>query len=131
MKNKILVLALVSLLGLTACNAKVEEKKEEVKTEEKEMPKEETKQESKEENKEVAQEVVLTKEELAKYNGQNGEKAYVAVDGVIYDVTGLEAWKDGKHGDYQAGADLTEVIKNAPHGEKVLENLQVVGKLAE
>ena len=35
--------------------------------------------------------------ELAKYNGQNGQPAYVAVDGVVYDVTGVAAWAGGKH----------------------------------
>ena len=30
--------------------------------------------------------------ELAKYNGQGGQPAYVAVDGVVYDVTGVAAW---------------------------------------
>lgn len=32
------------------------------------------------------------------YNGKEGQPAYVAVDGVVYDVvTNVEAWKDGEH----------------------------------
>lgn len=72
----------------------------------------------------------LTLEELAKYNGKNGERAYVAVDGVIYDVTDSRAWKNGDHNGFEAGKDLTEEIKTkSPHGVGKLSGVLEVGKL--
>ncbi|AVK63732.1 cytochrome B5 [Lactobacillus sp. CBA3606] len=67
--------------------------------------------------------------ELAQYNGENGQAAYVAVDGVVYDVTNIAAWAGGKHHGNLAGQDLTTVIDNqSPHGRKVLAKLTVVGQ---
>lgn len=71
----------------------------------------------------------LTAEELAAYDGTDGRKAYVAVNGTIYEVTDVSAWAGGQHNGNVAGKDLTDAIKNSPHGEKVLEKLTVVGKL--
>lgn len=77
-------------------------------------------------------ELVLTLEELAQYNGKNGNPAYVAVDGIIYDVTNVKEWRNGQHNGYEAGQDLTEIIKTkSPHGLSVLQKLKAVGKLAE
>lgn len=74
----------------------------------------------------------LTLDELKQYDGKNGNPAYVAVDGVIYDVSNLPKWKNGEHNGYSAGNDLTDVIKNkSPHGVKKLEGVPVVGKLVE
>jgi predicted heme/steroid binding protein len=73
--------------------------------------------------------LMLTVDELATYNGQNGQPAYIAVNGVIYDVTNVPQWKNGSHQGYTAGKDLTAEIAKAPHGESVLKNLPVVGKL--
>lgn len=76
--------------------------------------------------------LVLTLEELAKYNGTDGKPAYVAIDGIIYDVSPIKPWKNGKHKGNTAGNDLTEVIKKkSPHGLKVLKKLKAVGKLAQ
>ena len=62
-------------------------------------------------------ELILTLEELAQYNGENGNPAYIAVDGVIYDVTDAGPWRGGKHNGFSAGNDLTEEIKTiSPHG---------------
>lgn len=72
----------------------------------------------------------FTLDELKTYDGQNGNPAYVAIDGIVYDVTDVDAWANGKHKNgIVAGADLTEVIKDLPHGKKVLTDLPVVGKL--
>lgn len=62
----------------------------------------------------------LTLEELAMYNGRDGQAAYVAIEGVVYDVTGIPSWTDGKHNGNMAGKDLTEAIKKAPHGDSNL-----------
>src|SRR5690625_4591960 len=73
---------------------------------------------------------VFTLEDLSEYDGQDGNPAYVAVDGVVYDVTDVGAWAGGNHlGGLTAGADLTEEISQSPHGESVLDGLPVVGTL--
>ncbi|MEY8442214.1 cytochrome b5 domain-containing protein [Lactobacillaceae bacterium 24-114] len=75
-------------------------------------------------------EQTFTKEELAKFDGQNGNPAYVAVNGTVYDVSGKKAWTGGKHHGHVAGQDLTDALLNdSPHGDKVLKNLPIVGKL--
>ena len=72
----------------------------------------------------------FTLDELKEYDGQNGNKAYVAVDGVVYDVTDVGAWKNGEHKNgITAGKDLSEEINKSPHGKDVLKDLPVVGKL--
>jgi hypothetical protein len=40
-----------------------------------------------------AAEEAFTLEELATYNGQNGQPAYIAVEGVVYDVSNSSRWK--------------------------------------
>jgi predicted heme/steroid binding protein len=71
----------------------------------------------------------LTLTEMKKYNGQNGKAAYIAVNGIIYDVTDLTHWKDGTHNGQKAGVDLTESLNGAPHGKEVLDSLKKVGKI--
>lgn len=73
----------------------------------------------------------LTDKELSAFNGKEGQKSYVAVDGVIYDVSSAKGWENGSHHGYLAGQDLTMYIKLAPHGNKVLADLPVVGKLVK
>ncbi|MFX3617670.1 MAG: cytochrome b5 domain-containing protein [Sporolactobacillus sp.] len=74
---------------------------------------------------------LLTLAELKKYNGQNGQPAYVAVSGKVYDVTHAPDWHNGYHHGVQAGQDLTQAIKHAPHGTSVLSQLKVVGYLTK
>ena len=72
----------------------------------------------------------FTLSDLKKYNGQNGNPAYVAIDGVVYDVTHARGWRNGKHaGGVTAGKDLTKEIDSSPHGKDVLSGLPVVGSL--
>jgi predicted heme/steroid binding protein len=86
---------------------------------------------SKQSTNEAVPEKVFTLEELAKYNGKDGNPAYVAVDGIVYDLTKLPKWKNGMHNGYEAGNDLTQIIKEkSPHGVSKLRGVPMVGKLA-
>jgi predicted heme/steroid binding protein len=71
----------------------------------------------------------FTREELAKFNGEDGNKAYVAYEGLVYDVTDVPQWKNGKHNGQIAGTDITGIMENAPHGTSKLEGLTIVGKM--
>lgn len=71
----------------------------------------------------------FTLDELAQFNGQNGSKAYIAVDGKVYDVSAIGAWTGGTHNGIVAGTDASSFINQAPHGRSVLEDLPVVGQL--
>jgi len=74
----------------------------------------------------------FTIDELSTYNGKNGNPAYIAVDGIVYDVTNVSQWKNGMHNGFEAGKDLTEEIKTiSPHGVSKLKGVPVVGKLEE
>ena len=69
-------------------------------------------------------------EELAQFNGKDGNPAYVAVNGKVYDVTDVPAWRGGEHqNSVTAGIDATEFISKSPHGASVLNGLKVVGTL--
>ena len=78
------------------------------------------------------EELVLTTAELAQYDGKNGNPAYIAVDGVIYDVTDVSFWAEGEHNGFTAGKDLTEeIMSESPHGPSKLEGVPIVGKLSD
>lgn len=64
------------------------------------------------------EEKIFTEEELERYDGQNGKPAYVAIDGVVYDVTNVSAWNGGVHHGNKAGQNVSEIIKRSPHGKK-------------
>lgn len=70
----------------------------------------------------------FTLEELAKYNGSGGEKAYIAVDGIVYDISNVSVWGGGTHFGYTAGKDLTGEF-NACHKKDILDNIPKVGTL--
>lgn len=74
----------------------------------------------------------LTIDELAAFDGKGGNKAYVAVDGNVYDVTNNRKWLNGDHEDgMSAGRDLSEFISSSPHGIDILKQFTVVGKIVE
>lgn len=73
---------------------------------------------------------VFTPESLHSFDGRDGRSAYVAVDGVVYDVTGSKLWKDGRHTRHNAGDDLSAMLKQAPHGPEKLSAMPVVGRLS-
>ena len=74
----------------------------------------------------------MTREELALNDGQDGRRAYIAVNGTVYDVTDSPRWENGHHPpDHRAGQDLTLELQSAPHIKAVVERFPVVGKLTE
>ena len=75
----------------------------------------------------LASETVFNAQTLSAYNGKNGAPAYVAVNGIVYDMTGIGAWTNGQHQGYSAGQDLTATFSNSPHSEKMLTQLPIVG----
>ena len=71
----------------------------------------------------------FTRSQLALRNGQDKPQVWVALNGVIYDVTLSRLWRNGKHYEHWAGQDLTDELKDAPHTEKVFDKFKPVGKL--
>ena len=71
---------------------------------------------------------VFTLDELSRYTGLGGTTAYIAVDGIIYDVT--FTFTNGQHRDMQlGGTDATEVFASSPHGDSLLDSLTIIGLL--
>jgi len=74
----------------------------------------------------------MTLQELAQFDGKEGRKAYVAVNGNVYDVSASPRWANGNHeGAHQAGADLSADLLKAPHVRSVIERYPVIGRLAD
>ncbi len=71
---------------------------------------------------------VFTIEELSKYNGKDGNPAYAAVDGVVYDMT--EVFENGTHFGHLAGEELTEGFYKK-HVKSQITKYPVVGILQE
>jgi len=72
----------------------------------------------------------FNREELSRYDGKNGAPAYIAYEGVVYDVTRSFLWPDGEHQAFHAaGADLTASLREAPHESDVLTQFSIVGTL--
>jgi predicted heme/steroid binding protein len=61
---------------------------------------------------------------LSVYNGLQGQPAYAAVDGVVYDFSRL--FRNGKHAGHSAGQDLSAAF-HSEHPESFLNKYQVVG----
>jgi predicted heme/steroid binding protein len=69
---------------------------------------------------------VFTLEELAQYDGKNGNPAYAAVDGIVYDLT--QVFENGNHLGHSAGEELTEEFYSTHTIEKITK-YPVVGIL--
>jgi predicted heme/steroid binding protein len=72
---------------------------------------------------------VYTKNQLALRNGQDKPEIWVSYLGNIYDVSLSKLWRNGKHYEHWAGQDLTNELKDAPHGFAVFDKFEVVGRL--
>ena len=71
-------------------------------------------------------EKVFSVAELAKYDGQNGQPAYAAVDGVVYDLSAI--FRGGMHHGFTAGQDLTAAFYSR-HDKSQLTGFPIVGVL--
>ena len=74
----------------------------------------------------------FTLEQLAQYDGKNGAPAYVAVNGVVYNVSNNRLWAGGNHfWGLSAGRDLSAEFASCHPGAMVLSVLPVVGYLVQ
>lgn len=71
----------------------------------------------------------FTAEQLAQYDGSGGKPAYVAVNGIVYDVSMNPAWGGGSHFGLIAGKDLSADFKTCHGMNGKLETLPKVGVL--
>ena len=80
----------------------------------------------------MAEETTFTMDEVAQYDGKDGNPAYIVVDGIVYDVSEVGQWRSGSHFGFEAGSDVTEALQNvAPHGENMLNQAEVVGTIID
>jgi len=72
----------------------------------------------------------FTLDELTRYNGRNGQAAYIAVNGIVYNVTNSAAWAAATHFGLNTGRDLTQEFTGCHQGQQqILNTLPVVGRL--
>lgn len=72
----------------------------------------------------------FTLEDLESFNGREGRRALVAVQGRVHDLAGSDKWPGGSHFTrHAAGNDLTAALGQAPHGAEKLAAFPVVGTL--
>ena len=71
----------------------------------------------------------MTRAVLARFDGGR-RPAYVAVDGLVYDVSASAEWRGGLHRNlHWAGQDLSDELGDAPHGRAVLARCPCVARL--
>jgi predicted heme/steroid binding protein len=74
----------------------------------------------------------FNREELGKYNGENGTPVYIAYRGKVYDISNSFLWRNGNHQVlHKAGEDMTDALDEAPHEADLLERFPVIGILEE
>ena len=117
----------------------IKDKKEENKNKKQHKEKDKNKKENKDkykekdknkgENKKKCKQL-FSIEELKKFDGKNGENAYIAVDGRVYDVTDNKKWKCGNHYGIKAGNDVSDYFKSCHKSEKkILKKMKPIGYL--
>ena len=75
----------------------------------------------------------ISLDEVANHTGKDGNTCWVAVDWTVYEISGFVLWVEGEHkpsgGRAKCGKDLSEVIKQSPHGKSKLKLLKEIGPL--
>lgn len=70
---------------------------------------------------------LITSDELADATCQSGHECWIAVDGVVYDVSSIPSWVRGRHHGLTPGQDHTGAFLRSGHGVDALQKLKVVG----
>jgi len=69
---------------------------------------------------------------LTGFDGDADRPAFIAYHGKVYDVSKSPLWKKGAHMQrHHAGNDLTDMLRQAPHGEEKVLAMPEVGRLTE
>jgi len=68
----------------------------------------------------------FTAEELSAFDGRNGGPEYIAIKGIVYDITRVNHLKGGKHHGVTSGKDVTDLFV---HKDDILKRVPVVGEL--
>ena len=71
----------------------------------------------------------FTLAQLAKYNGADGNPSYVAINGIVYDVSNSISWSGGYHFGVSAGTNATETFSTCHGASNIIEKLPKVGLL--
>lgn len=69
----------------------------------------------------------FTLQELSSFDGSGGKPAYVAVEGIVYDVSTHPGWGGGTHFGLVAGRDLTQEFKGCHGMIQILSKLPKIG----
>ncbi|MGE5252136.1 MAG: cytochrome b5 domain-containing protein [Bacteroidota bacterium] len=65
----------------------------------------------------------VTQIELRRNTGERGTRLWIALNGLVYDVTDCPKWRSGLHeSQHFAGQDLTGEFPEAPHKEEVFKH---------
>lgn len=71
----------------------------------------------------------FTLEELKTYDGREGRPAYIAVNGVVYDVIDAASWAGATHFGLRAGEDVSAGFLSCHTNQEILDKLKVVGRI--
>lgn len=71
----------------------------------------------------------FTLEELSQFDGTKGNPAYVAIDGIVYDVSREPSWGGGTHFSLYSGNDLSKEFSKCHKKGSILSNLNKVGTI--
>ena len=69
---------------------------------------------------------VFARTELSEFHGSNGAPAYIAINGTVYDISGVHLFRDGRHHGVTPGNDVSDLFV---HKSAILNRLKIVGTL--
>ncbi len=76
--------------------------------------------------------LILTREELANFNGENGNPVYISIDGIIYDISNVDLFKQSPYNNLKFGTDVKDTFDELNNrDESILRDIPIVGLLAE